>query len=114
MAIDKSLVKRILVITLSNIGDIILTTPVIRVVSKEFPSSRIDVMVGPGGKGIFDRDPRIFKLIIYDKHVSLMEKRRLQLKLKKLKYDLVVDLRNTVLPILLNLFSVILTTVLLT
>ena len=102
MAIDKSLVKRILVITLSNIGDIILTTPVIRVVSKEFPSSRIDVMVGPGGKGIFDRDPRIFKLIIYDKHVSLMEKRRLQLKLKKLKYDLVVDLRNTVLPILLG------------
>jgi ADP-heptose:LPS heptosyltransferase len=30
-----------------------------------------------------------------------MQKRRLQLKLKKLKYDIVADLRNTVLPILL-------------
>lgn len=100
-AIDKANVKRILVITLSNIGDIILTTPVIRVLSKEFPGSRIDVMVGPNGKDIFDKDPRIFKLVIYDKHISIAEKRRLQLKLKNLKYDLVVDLRNTIFPLLL-------------
>ncbi|MDO8535490.1 MAG: glycosyltransferase family 9 protein [Candidatus Omnitrophota bacterium] len=101
MTIDKTQVNRILVITLSNIGDIILTTPVIRALAKEFPSSRIDVMVGPNGKDIFDKDPRIFKLVIYDKHVSIAEKRRLQLKLKKLKYDLVVDLKNTVFPLLL-------------
>ena len=101
MTIDKSRIKRILVITLSNIGDIILTTPVIRALSKEFPGSRIDVMVGPNGKDIFDKDPRIFKLVIYDKHISIAEKRRLQLKLRKLKYDLVVDLRNTVFPLLL-------------
>jgi ADP-heptose:LPS heptosyltransferase len=99
--IDKERIKRILVITLSNIGDIILTTPVIRALSKEFPGSRIDVMVGPNGKDIFDKDPRIFKLVVYDKHISIVEKRRLQLKLKKLKYDLVVDLRNTVFPLLL-------------
>lgn len=100
-AIDKGQVSRILLITLSNIGDIILTTPVIRVLARNFPLSRIDVMVGPNGRDIFDKDPRIFKLIIYDKYSGLAEKRRLQLKLKKLKYDLVVDLRNTVLPILL-------------
>ncbi len=99
--IARAKIGRILVITLSNIGDIILTTPVIRALSKEFPSSRIDVMVGPNGKDIFDKDPRVFKLVIYDKHTSMAEKRRLQLKLKKLKYDLVVDLRNTVFPLLL-------------
>lgn len=101
MTINKNQIKRILVITLSNIGDIILTTPVIRALSKEFPCSRIDVMVSPNGKDIFDKDPRIFKLVIYDKHISIAEKRRLQLKLRKLKYDLVVDLRNTVFPLLL-------------
>jgi len=100
-AIDKAQIKRILVITLSNIGDIILTTPVIRALSKEFHGSRIDVMVGPNGKDIFDKDPRIFKLVVYDKRISIAEKRRLQLKLRKLKYDLVVDLRNTVFPLLL-------------
>jgi ADP-heptose:LPS heptosyltransferase len=101
MAIDRSQVNRILVITLSNVGDIILTTPVIRLLSKEFSSSRVDVMSGPSGRDIFNKDPRIFKLIIYDKHTSIIEKRRLQLKLKKLKYDLVVDLKNTAFPILL-------------
>jgi len=102
MQIDKSQVKRILFITLSNVGDIILTTPVLRALAKEFPDARIDVLVGPRGKEIFEKDPRIFKLIIYDKHLSVAQKRRLQLKLKKLSYDLIVDLRNTVFPILLG------------
>ena len=102
MTIDKSQIKRILVITLSNAGDIILTTPVIRVLAKEFPDVRIDVMVGPSGKDIFSKDPQIFKLIIYDKYLPIGEKRRLQLKLKRLKYDVVVDLRNTVLPLLIG------------
>src|SRR3989338_6032717 len=102
MIIDKSQVKRILVISLSNVGDIILTTPVIRVLSKEFSTARIDVMVGPNGKEIFEKDPKVFKLIIYDKHMPIIQKRRLQLKLKKMKYDLVVDLRNTIFPLLLG------------
>ena len=102
MNIDKNEIRRILVITLSNIGDIILTTPVIRKLSKEFPGARIDVMIGPNGKEIFEKDPRIFKVIIYDKHMPIVQKRRLQLKLKKLKYDLVVDLRNTIFPLLIG------------
>lgn len=102
MIIDKSEIKRILVITLSNVGDIILTTPVIRALKKEFPDARLDVMVGPRGKEIFEKDPAVFKLIIYDKHLPISEKRRLQLKLKKLKYDLVVDIRNTVFGLLIG------------
>ncbi|MDO8525020.1 MAG: glycosyltransferase family 9 protein [Candidatus Omnitrophota bacterium] len=102
MIIDKSQVKRILVISLSNVGDIILTTPVISALAKEFPKVRIDVIVGPRGKEIFDHDPRVFKVIIYDKHMSIGEKRRLQLKLKKLHYDLVADIRNTVFPLLIG------------
>jgi ADP-heptose:LPS heptosyltransferase len=102
MAIDRSLIKRILVITLSNAGDIILTTPVIAALDREFPQSRIDVMVGPRGSQIFEKDPRVFKLIIYDKRLPLSAKRRLQLKLKALRYDLTVDLRNTVFPLLIS------------
>ncbi|MDP2913137.1 MAG: glycosyltransferase family 9 protein [Candidatus Omnitrophota bacterium] len=102
MQIDKSQVRRILVITLSNVGDIILTTPAIRTLAREFPDARMDVMVSPNGRGIFSQDPRIFKLIVYDKHLPIAEKRRLQLKLKKLSYDLVVDFKNTLFPILLG------------
>jgi len=102
MVIDKSQIKRILVITLSNIGDVILTTPVIKTLFKEFPGTRLDVMVGPQGREIFEKDPAIFKLIIYDKHMPIAEKRRLQLKLKSLRYDLVVDIRNTLFPLLIG------------
>lgn len=102
MNVDRSQVKRILVITLSNVGDIILTTPVIRTLAREFAGARIDVMVGPNGREVFERDPRIFKLIIYDKHMSITDKRRLQLKLKNLRYDLVVDIRNTIFPLLIG------------
>jgi lipopolysaccharide heptosyltransferase II len=102
MVIDKSQVKRILVITLSNVGDIVLTTPVIRALAREFSGARIDVMVGPAGKEIFERDPRIFKVIIYDKHMPIAQKRRLQLKLKRLSYDLIADLRNTIFPLLIG------------
>ena len=101
MQIDKTKVSRILVITLSNAGDIILTTPVIKTLAKAFPKTRIDIMVGPAGREIFEKDPHIFKVIIYDKHLPIGEKRRLQIKLKKLHYDLVVDIRNTVFPILI-------------
>lgn len=102
MMIDRSQIQRILVITLSNVGDVILTTPVIATLARELPGARIDVMVGPSGKGIFEKDPQVFKLIIYDKHLPISAKRRLQLKLKKLRYDLVVDLRNTVFPLLIG------------
>jgi ADP-heptose:LPS heptosyltransferase len=102
MKIDKTRVNRILVITLSNVGDIIITTPVIKTLAREFPGARIDVMVGPRGKEIFERDPRIFKLIIYDKYIPVAAKRRLQLKLKQMKYDLVADLRNTIFGLLIG------------
>jgi len=102
MKIDKTLVKRILVISLTNVGDIILTTPVVKTLSKEFPDARLDVMVGPQGKEVFEKDPAVFKVIVYDKHLPITEKRRLQLKLKKLKYDVVVDLRNTVFGLLIG------------
>lgn len=102
MKIDKSQIKRMLVITLSNVGDIILTTPVIGALRREFPEGRIDVLVGPMGEEIFNKDPLVSKLIIYDKHMSIVEKRRLQLKLKDLRYDLVVDIRNTIFPLLIG------------
>lgn len=98
---DKSKIKRILVITLSNIGDIILTTPAIEALLSEFPGARLDVMVGPSGKDLFSAHGKISSCVIYDKKSSPLRKIKLFVKLLKKRYDLVVDLRNTVLPVLL-------------
>jgi heptosyltransferase-2 len=88
-------INKILFITLSNIGDVILTLPVLDYLRANFSDSKITVMVGPRAKEIFQNNPSIDRLIIYDKYSRLREKIRLFNQLKKEKFDLVIDLRNT-------------------
>lgn len=100
--INKAKVKRILVITLTNIGDIILTTPVIETLLAEFPMAELDVMTGPSGKELFTSHKKVKETIIYNKKSSPANKFKLFLKLRKKSYNLIVDLRNTVLPFVLG------------
>jgi len=100
--IDKAKVRRILVITLSNIGDIILTTPVVQSLVEEFKDAKIDIMVSPNGRELFSSNENIKDVIIYDKKSSPFSKFKLFLNLRGKKYDLVVDLRNTILPLILG------------
>lgn len=60
-----------------------------------FPKSKVTVMVAPRPKEIFENNPAIEKLIVYDKHASLKEKINLFNALKKEKFDIVADLRDT-------------------
>lgn len=99
---NKSEVKRILFISLSNIGDIILTTPVLTVLRREFPSAVIDVMAGPNGLEIFSGHPSVSNFIVYDKFSALNIKQRLIRTLRKNRYDLIVDLRNSLFPFLIG------------
>ena len=88
-------INKILFITLSNIGDVILTLPALDILRESFPQSRITVMVGPRPKEIFLGNPCIDGVIIYDKHSGLKENIRLFNKLKNENFDMVVDLRNS-------------------
>jgi len=92
---DKAKVKRILVITLSNIGDAVLTTPVIQALRENFPQAHLAVLVGPRAFSVFKNDGRIDKKIIYDKGICWRNKLALVNRLRQDRYDLVVDLRQT-------------------
>ena len=92
----------ILVITLSNFGDVILTTPVIMALSKKYPGALITAVVGPRARSVLQRSPDIQKVVIYDKKAPFIEKLKLIAGLRKAKYDRVVDLRNTVIPFLVS------------
>ena len=89
------MINKILFITLSNFGDVILTLPVLDVLRTDYPHALITVMVGPRPSEIFKDNPYIHNLIIYNKYAPLREKIQLFFRLKKERYDLVVDLRNT-------------------
>jgi len=94
-------INKILFITLSNMGDVILTLPVLDALKLNFPEAKIWVMVGPRPKEIFENNPYIDKLIIYDKYAALREKMKLFFALKKEHFDIVIDLRNTLFGALL-------------
>jgi lipopolysaccharide heptosyltransferase II len=92
----------ILVVTLSNFGDVILTTPVIMALVQKYPEARITVVVGPRAQSVLQRSPHIHKIVIYDKKAPLREKLKFIAELRKAKYARVVDLRNTAIPFLVS------------
>ena len=99
--LNPSSVKDILVISLSNIGDVVLICPVIDVLLRDFTSASVHVIVGPKASSLLEGHPRLH-VIVYDKHMPWPDQCRWFLGLRRERFDLIVDLRNTVLPFLLN------------
>ncbi|MCK4519374.1 MAG: glycosyltransferase family 9 protein [Candidatus Omnitrophica bacterium] len=94
-------VSPILLITLSNIGDAVLTTPVLYILCREFPKAAVDVMCGPRVKEIFSSISQVRRVIPYNKFDSFKDRVKLILSLRR-RYDLVVDLRHTLIPLLIG------------
>lgn len=95
-------IKRILLVTLTNVGDAILTLPVLDALARNYPGARIDICIGPGTQDIFSQDQRVSKVFVFNKRGGLFEKYRLIKKFGKIKYDLVVDLKNSAIPFFLQ------------
>ena len=100
--IDARIIQKILFITLSNIGDAILTTPSLDLIRRFFPKSKITVMVGPRAREVFEGHPEADQVLLYNKHSSFREKIFLMMKLKKEHFDLVIDLRHTLIPLFIK------------
>lgn len=94
--------KNILIITLTNVGDVALTLPLINSIIQAFPDWKVSIMVGHKAKNLFERDPRICRLIEYDKSLTFRKKLNLVCSLMKAHYNIVVDLRNSFIPLLLG------------
>ena len=87
-------VKRILVITLSNIGDVILTTPTIESLHSKFPNATFDIVGDKRSKILFKYCPYMDNFFEKDKDLGWWGVVLLIKKLRKKKYDLAVDLRS--------------------
>ena len=95
-------IHKILFVTLSNIGDVILTLPVLSALKDNFPNAELDVAAGPRPKDIFTKDPGVRNVYVYDKHSALGDKLDFIKKLKREKYDLVVDMKTSMVPLLIG------------
>jgi len=93
---DKN-VKKILFITLSNIGDVILTTPTLETLHSNFPNAAFDIVGDRRSKILFKYCPYMDNFYEKDKDLGLSGVLLLIKRLRQKKYDLAVDLRSDVL-----------------
>ena len=81
--------KKILIIRFSSIGDIVLTTPVIRCLKTQVPDSEIHYLTKKQNQSLLQDNPYLTKTWLYDKNFEAL----LPL-LKAEKFDFIVDLHK--------------------
>ena len=58
---------RILIIHTAFIGDIVLSTPLIKKIKDTYPDSDITYVTTPSGEAILKNNPHLNNIIVYDK-----------------------------------------------
>ena len=86
---------RILFVTLSNIGDVVMSTTIMTRLLEQHPDAVFDSVCGKPSVGLFDDFPNKGDVIPLVKMKHHMHYGALAWKLKKRKYDLVIDLRGS-------------------
>jgi heptosyltransferase II len=86
--------QRILFVSLSNLGDAILTLPGLEYVLARFPDAEITVVAGPRSAEVFASVRGIKECVVYDKRAPLAKRLRLLRRLYSGSFDAVLDLRN--------------------
>lgn len=82
---------KVLVVRFSSIGDVVLTTPIVRALKNQIPNAEVHFITKKSFKGVLEHNPHIEKLFTIEKSIS-----EVIADLKKEKYDYVIDLhRNT-------------------
>ncbi len=93
---------RILLITLSNIGDAVMTTPVLEALHNRYPRATLDIVTDARARELFTHCPYAGKLLLKDKQAGWRGTLALVKQLRRTHYDLIVDLRTDGLTLLLR------------
>lgn len=90
--------KKILVFSFSFIGDAVLSTAVIQPLRARFPNAHITFLVGPRAFDFLANEPQLDATLVYDnqgEHAGLKGRINLIKSLRREKFDLVVNLRDS-------------------
>ncbi len=97
--------QKILIIRLSSIGDIVLSTPLIRVLRNKFPNSQIDFIIKKEFSELLKYNPNLTNLIEFNTENGFKELLRLKRQILKENYDLIIDIHNNLRSIFLRMFT---------
>ena len=93
MAREPYKIRKILMVRMSAIGDIILTTPLIRAAKSAFPEATIDFLTKQKYAELLEHHPLLRRAIGFDTDQGISGLLALIGELRKEHYDLVVDLQ---------------------
>jgi len=93
---------KILVIKFRNIGDVLLSTPLIRNLKRIYPHARIDAAVNRGTEEMLTLHPDLEKLFVYEREqirtANPLNRLRMELafawEIRRRKYDIVINTTN--------------------
>lgn len=94
--------KRILVVKLDHIGDVLLATPIFSNLRKAYPNSELHALTGSWSRTILENNPDINRVLEYNSPyfcrsghpTSLRKAFQLYRQLRQQKYDLLIELRG--------------------
>ena len=97
--------KNILVNALVNLGDVILTTSALDLIKKNFPKTKITMLVRPAVKDAVIDNPVVDDVIIFDynaKESSFKKMREMITEIRKRKFDCAISFDRKLRPAILN------------
>lgn len=93
--------ERILINFPTNLGDSIMSLPVLDRIKASYPGGKITAITSPRTKEFLLRNAFIDEVVVFDKFWRPIHKMRFSLSLRG-QYDIAIDLKNSFLPFLLG------------
>ncbi len=103
--IDPDKIKRILLIRLRRIGDVIMTTPAVSVLKKNFPDSKLSYVVEKPYADLITGNPLIKETFILPAHSHIKDFFSVIKKIRMKKFDAVIDFHGGPRSSLMTLLS---------
>jgi lipopolysaccharide heptosyltransferase II len=97
-------ISKILIIRFSSLGDIVLTSPLIRALRTTFPAARIDFLLKSRYVDLVNFNPHLSAVVTLETS-GAEELRTLRRRIRNERYDLVLDLQNSPRSRYIRMFS---------
>ncbi len=97
--------KRILVIQFRMIGDVLLNTPVVRALRQHYPQSHLAYCTEPIPAPVLHHNPWLDDILIQPRPATWRQQVAMISRVRKQRFDLVIDLMGNPRSALLTLFS---------
>ncbi|MDP2939242.1 MAG: lipopolysaccharide heptosyltransferase II [Candidatus Omnitrophota bacterium] len=101
-------IKKILIVEVNWLGDVLFTTPAIKAIKKAYPNCHLACMILPRVREVLEGNPNVDELIIFDekgKHLRIAPRIKFILELRRKRFDIVFLFHRSLTRTLITFFA---------